>query len=100
MSNKVGTAEVHHHGDMRIHVEGVVKDKEEATVGYFFDGINQDFTSTSILGHKNGEICSNTGKPGMVKMFVNDIENSELRDHEIAHYTDVPPGDKIKIVFE
>ncbi len=98
ISNKVGTSEVHDHGDMRIHIEGVVNTQEEANVGHFFDAIKQDFTSTSILGHKNGELCN--GKPGKVKMFINDIENNEFREHEIAHYTDVPPGDKIKIVFE
>lgn len=100
LSNKVGEEEVHHHGDMRIHVEGVVNNKEEATLGYFFDAINEDFTSTSILGYKNGYLCENTSLPGKVKMFINDIENFEFRDYEISHYTDVPPGDKIKIVFE
>ena len=100
LSDKVGTSEMHHHGDMRIHVEGVVNSREDATVGAFFDALNQDFTSTSILEHKNGDVCPGTGKPGQVKMFINDIENFEFRDHEIAHWTDVPPGDKIKIVFE
>jgi len=99
LSNKVGKSEVHHHGDMRMHVEGVVNEKEEATLGYFFDAINQDFTNESILNHKNGELCKNTGKPGRLRMFVNDKENYEFRDYEINHYTDVPPGDKIKLIF-
>lgn len=97
-SNKVGIPEVHHHGDMRIHIEGVVNKREEATLGYFFDSINEDFTNESILNHKNGELCN--GKPGKLRMFVNDKENFEFRNYEIKHYIDVPPGDKIKFVFE
>ena len=99
-SNKVGTAEVHHHEDMRIHVEGVVNSREEATLGYFFDAIKGDFTSNSILGYINGDICPDTNKPGKVRIFVNNVENFEFRNYEISHYADVPPGDKIKIIFE
>ena len=99
-SNRVGTAEVHHHEDMRVHVEGVVNTREEATLGYFFDDINEDFTSKSILGYKNDGVCPNNGKAGKVRMFVNNFENFEFRNYEISHYTDVPPGDKIKIIFE
>ncbi len=99
-SNMVGNQKVHHHEDLRIHVEGVVNTREEATLGYFFDAIEEDFTSKSILGYKNDDICPNTGKPGKLIMFVNDIDNYEFRDYEISHYTDVPPGDKIKIIFK
>ena len=98
-SNKVGTSEVHHHEDMRIHVEGVVNSREEATLGYFFDSIGEEFSSTSILGYENGDVCSNTGLPGIVKMFVNDIPIFDFDNHEITHYARVPPGDKIKIIF-
>src|SRR3989344_8101467 len=37
LSNRVGTSESHHHGDMRIHIEGVVKEMQTATLGFFFD---------------------------------------------------------------
>ena len=83
---------------MRIHVEGVVNTREEATLGYFFNAIKGDFTSNSILGYKNGDICPNTNKPGKIRMFVNNVENFEFRNHEISHYAKVPPGDKIKII--
>lgn len=99
-SNKVGGAEVHHHEDMRIHVEGVVNSREEATLGYFFDSIKEDFTQTSILRYENDYVCQNTGRPGSVKMFVNNIQNYEFKNYEISHYTDIPPGDKIKIIFD
>ena len=38
---------------------------------------------------------------GGMKMFVNEkLYESDYRDYVIAPYSDVPPGDSIKIVFE
>ncbi len=100
IANRVGTAEVHHHGDYRIHLEGVVKEREDATLGHFFDAIGVAFSNEKILNIDNGNYCPD-GKKGNVKMFVNGkLYEGNYRDYVIAPYSQVPPGDFIKIVFE
>ena len=96
--NRVGTSEIHHHNDMRIHIEGVVMDRKEATLGYFFDNIGIALSDTEIWNYKNGDLCNN--KEGKLKVYVNDELIENVRDYEIKHYQKVPPGDKIRIVFD
>ncbi len=95
--NRVGTSETHHHNDMRIHIEGVVMDRKEATLGYFFDNIGIAFSDTEIWNYKNGDLCNN--KEGKLKVYVNDELIENVRDYEIKHYINVPPGDRIRMVF-
>lgn len=100
VANRVGTEEIHHHGDYRIHLEGVMKEREDATLGNFFDAINVPFSNEKILNMNNGDYCPD-GKKGNMKMFVNDeLYTGNYRDYVIAPYSQVPPGDFIKIVFE
>lgn len=100
LANRVGTAEVHDHGDDRIHLEGVMKTQEEASVGHFFDIIGVPFSNEIILNMQNGNYCPD-GKQGTVKMFVNGKPyEGDYRSYVIAPYALVPPGDTIKIVFE
>ena len=96
--NRVGTPAVHHHDDMRIHLEGVLMTAKEATLGHFFDAIAVPFDRDRIFEYRNGDSCSN-GKPGKVRMFVNGVEHFEFREYIIAPYPDVPPGDRISITF-
>lgn len=100
IANRVGTEAVHHHGDYRIHLEGVMKEMEDATLGRFFDDIDVTFSNEMIMNRNSGDYCPD-GKKGMVKMFVNnELYSGNYRDYVIAPYADVPPGDFIKIVFE
>lgn len=100
ITNRIGTPTLHHHGDYRIHIEGIIKEREEATLGHFFDVINVPFGNNRILNMKNGDFCPD-GKQGRVKMFVNDeLYEGDYRNYIISPYSDVPPGDFIKIVFE
>ena len=100
IANRVGTEEVHHHGDYRIHLEGIMKGREDATLGRFFDAIDVSFSNGKILNMDNGDYCP-AGKKGSVKMFVNgNLYGGNYRDYVIAPYSQVPPGDFIKIVFE
>lgn len=100
IANRVGTEEIHHHGDYRIHLEGVMKEREDATLGNFFDAIDVHFSNEKILNMDNGDYCPD-GKKGTVKMFVNNqLYTGDYRDYVIAPYSQVPPGDFIKIVFE
>ncbi len=100
LTNRVGTAEVHDHGDDRIHLEGVMETPEEASVGHFFDAIKVPFSNEKIFNMQNGSYCPD-GKQGAVKMFVNGKPyEGDYRSYIISPYALVPPGDTIKIVFE
>lgn len=100
LANRIGTEEIHHHGDYRIHLEGVMKEREDATLGNFFDAIDVPFSNEKILNVGNGDYCPD-GKKGSVEMSVNDkLYTGNYRDYIISPYSQVPPGDFIKIVFE
>ncbi len=114
--NKVGSGTLHHHnegkelnGTYRIHVEGVLIKLSEGNLEHYFDVIGGDFTETSfsVVNHhnekktwKNGDICENSGKAGELKVFVNDKEIDNAPEYIISPYSNVPPGDFIKIIFE
>jgi len=99
LANRVGTAEVHHHGDYRIHLEGVMKEREDATLGNFFDAVDVPFSNERIINMDNGNYCPD-GKKGNVKMFINGkLHEGDYRGYVISPYSQVPPGDFIRIVF-
>jgi len=106
--NKVGSPVLHYHNDNRIHVEGVLLTLEEANLHEFFEAIGGDLSSQSITvpvheeGLKtwtNGAFCPD-GKPGKLYMFVNGELNNEYDNYIISPYSNVPPGDEIKFVFD
>ncbi len=100
IANRIGTAEIHHHGDYRIHLEGIMKEREDATLGHFFDAIDVPFSNEKILNMDNGDYCPD-GKKGSLKMLVNgNLYDKIYRDYVISPHSRVPPGDFIKIVFE
>ena len=116
LDNKVGTATLHHHnegkeldGRYRMHVEGVLAKLEEANLGHFFESTGNLLTQNSMglflmdgsqKRWSNGDICPNTGKPGKLKVLVNNRQIENFTEYVISPYTNVPPGDFIKIVFE
>jgi hypothetical protein len=48
LSNKIGTATLHEHSDNRIHLEGVVINPDDATLGKFFSVIEGSLKSSSM----------------------------------------------------
>lgn len=114
----VGTAVLHHHNDYRIHVEGVLIKKSNASLGSFFKAIGGDMTNNSISiplndgtirTLKNGDLCN--GRPGVLKLFVQNattngefVENNQLSDYVLSPFfvpvTQDGEGDYLKIVFE
>ncbi len=105
-TNKIGSAEAHEHNDNRIHLEGLMKQREDALLGNFFESIGGSLSSNSISipvneqGSKtwiNGDLCNN--KEAKLYMFVNSELNNEFDSYLIKPYADVPPGDEIKFVF-
>ncbi len=100
--NKIGTPLLHHHDDKRIHVEGILRSRSEASLGAFFEAIGGELAATSVeidgKRWQNGDLCND--QPGTLMMFVNGQQNFEFDDHVPAPYSNVPPGDRIKIVFD
>jgi hypothetical protein len=104
LSNRMGSSVLHSHEDDSIHVEGVVYDFMDITLGKYFQVIGGELehdrisypTVNGIVNYKNGDLCDNL--PGKLKVYVNGekIENPEL--YVIAPEENVPPGDCI--IFE
>jgi hypothetical protein len=105
LSNKQGVDLMHAHNDNRIHVEGVILDKKQASLGAFFHAVGGSLSSDGLkvpadeglISVHNGDKCNE--KPANLYVFVNGnlIENPSA--YEISHYEKVPPGDRIKFVF-
>ena len=105
LSNKQGVDLMHAHDDNRIHVEGVILNKRQASLGAFFYAIDGSFSSDGLkvptddglIAVHDGDLCNE--KPAKLYVFVNGnlIENPS--SYVISPYEKVPPGDKIKIVF-
>ncbi|HLC49956.1 MAG TPA: hypothetical protein VJI97_00845 [Candidatus Nanoarchaeia archaeon] len=105
MSNKQGVALLHSHDDNRIHVEGVIMNNIQASLGAYFyavggslssDGFTFPTAEGSVTMHE-GNLCN--GQPGHLYTFVNGNSISEPQSYAIAPHEKVPPGDKIKIIF-
>ena len=105
ISNKQGVDLMHAHNDNRIHVEGVLLDKKEASLGAFFHAVGGSLaddgmkisTDNGLLSVHDGDNCGN--KPAKLYVFVNGnlIDNPSI--YVISPYEKVPPGDRIKFIF-
>ena len=121
-SNKVGTPTLHEHNDLRIHVEGVVVEENDASLQRFFRVIDGDITSTSInIPTSRGRIVRENGDPcpdrsaGTLQVFVYKIKNAKdtqrsnfvyeqtklenLSSYVLSPFSNVPPGDCLIIEF-
>ena len=104
-SNKVGTDLIHSHNDNRIHVEGVLLDKREASLGSFFHAIGGSLsgngmevpTDAGLISVHDSDKCSD--KPAKLYVFVNGKLIDNPSSYVISPYEKVPPGDRIKFVF-
>ncbi|MBI4018659.1 MAG: hypothetical protein HY364_00210 [Candidatus Aenigmarchaeota archaeon] len=121
LSNRVGSSEIHEHGDDRIHVEGVLIRKNEASLHHFFELTGSEFTNDHLMlqtngGYSemtNGQTCN--GKVGKLQAFLYRITNpntvtktgfiyeqvklDNAGDYVLSPYINVPPGDCIIIEF-
>lgn len=76
-SNKVGTATLHEHNDKRIHLEGVVIETDDASLGKFFRVIGGSISNRAMLiplseksiSRFDGQTCPN-GTVGDAQVFV------------------------------
>lgn len=113
-SNKVGTEVVHEHNDERIHIEGVIMDDHDASLGHFFDSLGGQLhkdhlaipTENGLLELENGQICNSQSSTLQVFVYTtegnsfsqNKIDNPE--NYIISSQSQVPPGDCIIIEFD
>ena len=106
MSNRIGTALFHEHGNDRIHIEGVVHSLDDVTLGRYFTTIGgklqQDKlmyqTEKGIIVYSNGDPCPN-GDRGTLKVYVNGKKIANPEQYVITQTAYVPPGDCIIIDF-
>jgi hypothetical protein len=96
--NFCGEHILHHHFDNTIHIEGLIQKKEDIALGKFFDAVGIPFDKDKILDKKNGDLCPD-GRPGMLKMYVNDQPRNDFRDY-IPFATEDARKQVIKLVFE
>lgn len=117
LSNKIGTPTLHEHDDLRIHVEGVVVDYPDVSLGAFFRVIGGDLTNKSLTiptntGSKNfinGQDCVDTG-PAQLQVFLikadlqaktySQRKLADPADYQFTQDSQVPPGDCLIIEFE
>lgn len=114
-SNKIGTPTLHEHNDKRIHLEGVVVNREDASLGKFFRVIGGEISNNSLVvptteGKKSfvsGNFCND--KRSQVQVFAYRMAENQtytltkLTDpsaYIIAPYSQVPQGDCIVIEFD
>ncbi len=119
-SNRIGSPVFHEHGDDRIHVEGVVINKNHVSLRRFFyfvgGTLDEDLLelpiNRGIFSVKNGDLCN--GKPGELQVFVYNVlnpddtkewkyEQAKIEDFEnyvLSPYPNVPPGDCIIVEFD
>ena len=114
-SNKVGTSILHEHNDKRIHVEGVIIKKIEASLGYYFNVIGGKLTTEEliyptnegIVKKRNGEFCNE--KPAKLQVFLYKTFDKKFTqtklDDDFPNYIMsaealVPDGDCIIIEFD
>ena len=111
VSNRVGTSVFHEHGDDRIHVEGVLVNKEDAALNHFFEVTGGQLyrdslvlkTNKGVLSIKNGQRCNNA--EAELQLFVYRIVNpdgqewkyeqikvDDFTDYVLSPYSNVPPG--------
>ena len=105
LSNEQGTELTHSHNDKRMHVEGILLDKKEASLGAFFHAVGGSLSDDGIkipaddglASVHDGDKCNE--KPAKLYVFVNGKLIGNPHDYVISPYEKVPPGDRIKFVF-
>jgi hypothetical protein len=78
-------------------VQGTIYEKEDMTLGAFFDTIKVPFDSNKILNMTNGDPCEKG--PGMLKMYVNSLPREDYRNYVLSA-TENPEKQVIKLVFK
>lgn len=112
-SNRVGETVLHEHNDNRMHIEGVVVDYSDVSIGSFFRSVGGDLHNGQLelpTGHglvtvKDGDSCGDG--VGTLQVFVwKTVDGKAVQEKLAGNYEDyvpspygnIPPGDCI--IFE
>lgn len=114
LSNKVGSELAHTHDDKRMHIEGVILDPHELTIGHFFENLGGRLedgmlivpTEKGQLSLKDGDLCPD-GSKASVQVFVYSTHDkffeqkklTDFEDYQISPFAQVPPGDCVILEF-
>lgn len=118
--NRIGSPTMHEHGDFRIHIEGDLVERSDASLHSFFNAIGGFLgddvmivpTNEGPLELTNGETCN--GGEGILQVFVYKVTNpddlkkwnfvqekvDDFPEYVLSPYSLVPPGDCIIIEFD
>lgn len=104
--NKVGTSVLHEHNDNRIHIEGVVEELGDVSLGAYFSSIGGLLTHHELrFPSENGFAEVKDGVPcpgdvqGIFKVYVNGKLTEEPERYVPSPEINVPPGDCIIFDF-
>lgn len=115
-SNKVGTSTLHEHNDKRIHIEGVIVEEKDASLGRFFEVVGGELvskrlvvpTENGLVERNDGDVCLSE-EPGEVQVFVfktdpatNTFTQEKItlqEEYIISPFSLIPPGDCIIVEF-
>lgn len=111
--NRIGTPILHEHGDKRIHVEGTLLKKENASLGEFFSVVGGELTSDRLIYPTNdgkrelvdGSFCEGSSEPSSLQVFAWTVEKGVATQKKIddpvsyipSPHAYVPPGDCLVI---
>ncbi len=114
-SNKIGTATLHEHNDKRIHLEGLVMESLDASLGNFFNVVGGHLSTNSFsmpttdgdVYFENGQSCQEGVAEVQVFVYRTD-ENNQFFQEKLDNPVDfiirdnsaVPPGDCIIVEFD
>jgi hypothetical protein len=72
VNDRVGSTEYHEHNDNRIHLEGVFKKREDASLASFFDQFNGELTNNKLVyPTNNGTVTRVEDTNNTLKVLVN-----------------------------
>lgn len=90
-----GTPLLHTHTDnTRIHVEGLIRKPEDATLGKFMDALGVPFSSERLFDFQNGQACPGEATPAILKIKINGKSSEKFEDLPIND------GDIIELIYD
>lgn len=114
LSNRLGTPAIHEHNDNRTHVEGVLINLSDASLGNFFKVIGGELNKESItIPTTQGTISKNTGdrcggSEASLQVFAYETQGMNLSQKKLedpssyilSPHGNVPPGSCLIIEFD
>jgi hypothetical protein len=116
LSNKVGTPTLHEHNDKRVHLEGVVVNRDDASLGKFFRVVGGELSKNSLVvptDHGKVPLISGRdcdGQPAQLQAFLYRTKDggkhytqaklSDPASYIIKDDSQVPPGDCVIFEFD